>query len=107
MVVIPARPGRAGIGRRWAVSAVTAANGARAYAEVILGFSWIKTVSTFHPGLSIRAALVAGAGAALGLLALANLSTVTPPRASADKALSEPAPVAVSIVSDPLALARQ
>jgi len=61
----------------------------------------------FHSALSIRAALVVGTGVALGLLALANLSPVTPPRASAGKAPSEPAPVAVSIVSDPLALARQ
>jgi hypothetical protein len=57
--------------------------------------------------MPIRAAVVAGTGAALGLLALANISTVTPPRASADKALSVPAPLAVSILSDPLALARQ
>ena len=64
-------------------------------------------MSTFHPAMSVRAAFVAGTGASLGLLALANLSIVTPPRASADKALSVPAPIAVSIVSDPLALARQ
>jgi hypothetical protein len=70
-------------------------------------FWWIKTLLTFHPSLPIRAALVAGAGAALGLLALSNLSPVTPPRASADKALLGPASIAVSIVSDPLALARQ
>jgi hypothetical protein len=54
----------------------------------------------------MRAALVAGVGAALGLLALANLSTSTPPIARADKALSVPAPIAASGLRDPVALAR-
>jgi hypothetical protein len=54
----------------------------------------------------MRAALVAGVGAALGLLALANLSTSTPPIARADKALSAHAPIAASVLRDPVALAR-
>ena len=36
---------------------------------------WIKAVLTFYRVLPMRAALVWGVGAALGLLALANLST--------------------------------
>ena len=67
---------------------------------------WIKVVFAFYRVLPMRAALVAGVGAALGLLALANLSTSTPPIARADKALSVPAPIAASGLRDPVALAR-
>jgi hypothetical protein len=54
----------------------------------------------------MRAALVAGAGAALGLLALANLSTSAPPNLAA-KELPLRATLAAAVVSGPLALARQ
>jgi hypothetical protein len=37
---------------------------------------------TFHPVLPMRAAVVAGVAAALGLLAMANLSTSAPERAA-------------------------
>jgi hypothetical protein len=67
---------------------------------------WIKAVLPFHRVLPMRAALVAGAGAALGLLALANLSATAPPIARVDKALSVRAPIAASVPRDPLALAR-
>jgi hypothetical protein len=48
---------------------------------------------------------VAAAAAALGLMALANL-TSAPPRAGADKTPSSRAPIAVPAGRDPLALAR-
>ena len=48
---------------------------------------------------------MAVAAAALGLLALANLSIPAPPIVSADKALSRRAPVATPVVRDPLAVA--
>jgi hypothetical protein len=59
-----------------------------------------------HRVLTLRASLVAGAGAALALLAMANLSTSAPPIARVDKALSVRAPIAAPILRDPLALAR-
>jgi hypothetical protein len=68
--------------------------------------SWIETVFTFSRVLPMRAALVVGAAAALGLLALANLSTSAPPIARVDRALSVHAPIAASVLRDPLALAR-
>jgi hypothetical protein len=61
---------------------------------------------TFHPVLPMRAALVAGAAAALALVALANLSTSPPPGASADKAVLVRAPMS-PVARDPLALARR
>ena len=61
---------------------------------------------TFHRVLPMRAALVAAAGAALGLLALANLSTSAPPIARVDKALPVRAPIAASVLHDRVALAR-
>ena len=61
---------------------------------------------TLHPVLPLRAALVAGAAAALALLAMANLSVSAPPIARTDKALSVHAPIAGSVLRDPLALAR-
>jgi hypothetical protein len=54
----------------------------------------------------MRAALVAGVAAALGLLALANLSISAPPTVRLDKPLSVRAPVAAAVLQDPLALAR-
>ncbi len=54
---------------------------------------------TFHPLLPMRAALVAGVAAALGLVALANLPISEPPSASADKA-SLRAPVVARVVRD-------
>jgi len=66
-----------------------------------------KTVLTFHPALPMRAVLVAGTAAALGLLALANLSTPAPRVASVDKTISARAPLAASVAHDPLALAGQ
>ena len=68
--------------------------------------SWIETVLMSPRVLPMRAALVAGAAAALGLLALANLSTSAPRIARADRALSVRAPIAASVLPDPLALAR-
>jgi hypothetical protein len=53
----------------------------------------------------MRAVLVAAAAAALGLLALANLSVSAPSRASVAQAQLRPS-VAARVVSDPLALAR-
>jgi hypothetical protein len=50
---------------------------------------------------------MAGAGAALALLALANLSASVPPLAKADKPPVVRAPIAASVVRDPLALANQ
>ena len=61
---------------------------------------------TPHPVLPLRAALVAGAAAALALLAMANLSISAPPIARTDKAPSVHAPIAGSVLRDPLALAR-
>jgi hypothetical protein len=63
-------------------------------------------VFAFYRVLPMRAALVAGVGAALGLLALANLSTSAPPIARADKALTVHAPIAAPVLRDPVALAR-
>jgi len=63
-------------------------------------------VLTFHPVLPLRAALVAGAAAALALLALANLSTSAPPIARVDKALSVRTHITAPVWRDPLALAR-
>lgn len=54
----------------------------------------------------MRAALVGGVGAALGLLALANLSTSAPPIARVDKAILVRAPIAAPVLRDPVALAR-
>jgi hypothetical protein len=62
-------------------------------------------VFAFYRVLPMKAALVAGVGAALGLLALANLSTSPPPIARADKALSVRAAIAAPAQRDPLALA--
>jgi hypothetical protein len=62
---------------------------------------------TFHPVLPMRAALVAGAAAALALVALANLPTSPPPSASADKAVLVRAPIMSPVARDPLALARR
>jgi hypothetical protein len=67
---------------------------------------WIEAVLTFHRVLPMRAALVASAAAALGLLALANLSATAPPIARLDKARSVRAPIAAPVLRDPLALAR-
>ncbi len=53
---------------------------------------------TLHPVLPLRAALVAGAAAALALLAMANLSVSAPPIARTDKALSVHAPIAGSVL---------
>jgi hypothetical protein len=67
---------------------------------------WIKAVFAFYRVLPMRAALVAGVGAALGLLALVKLSTSAPPIARVDKALSVRAPIAATVPRNPLALAR-
>ena len=57
---------------------------------------------TLHPVLPMRAALVAGAAAMLGLLALASLSpTAERPRVSVVEARS-----AGQLVREPIALAR-
>jgi hypothetical protein len=74
--------------------------------QVNLSPLWIEAVLTFHRVLPMRAVLVAGAAAALGLLALANLSATAPPIARLDKALSVRAPIAAPVLRDPLALAR-
>jgi hypothetical protein len=61
--------------------------------------SRIETMLTFHPLLRMRAALVAGLAATLGLLALANLSpSASPNAAEAMRQLRAPiaAPVAYS-----------
>ena len=68
----------------------------------------IKTVLTIypaHPAFPFRAGLVAGAGAALALLALANLSTSAPPSPSVDRTPSVRAPMVAPVARDPLALA--
>jgi hypothetical protein len=74
--------------------------------QVNLSPLWIEAVLTFHRVLPMRAVLVAGAAAALGLLALANLSATAPPFARLDKALSVRAPIAAPVLRDPLAFAR-
>ena len=64
---------------------------------------------TFHPVLPMRAALVAAAAAALGLLALASLPPAAErPRGGVAEATSSRAPIAVPVAysRDPLALAR-
>jgi len=65
-------------------------------------------VLTFRSVLPTRAVLVAGAAAALGLLALANLSTSAPPNAGgvAKELPVRATPAAATVVSGPLALAR-
>jgi hypothetical protein len=64
-------------------------------------------VLAYHSALPMRAALVAGAGAVLGLLALANVSSHTPPQnASVEKAALVSARIAAPVVLDPVALAR-
>jgi hypothetical protein len=68
----------------------------------------IKTVLTIHPAHPVfpfRAGLVAGAGAALALLALANLSTSAPPSPSVDRTPLVQAPIVAPVARDPLALA--
>jgi len=52
---------------------------------------------TLHPVLPVRAAIVAGVAAALGLLALANLSTSAPPSAGEAQKQSFRAPRAAPI----------
>jgi len=59
------------------------------------------------PALPMRAAFVAAAGAALGLLALANLSTSAPPNLVAKELPLRATPAAAAVMSGPLALARQ
>ena len=62
-------------------------------------------VLTFHPPvLPLRSTLVAAIAAALGLLALANLSPA--PHASVGHAPSFQAPIAGPVARGPLALAR-
>jgi hypothetical protein len=65
-------------------------------------------VLTLHPVLPMRAAVVAGATAALGLLALASLSaTPEPPRAGVVQAAAFPGPIAsANVVREPFALTR-
>ena len=87
--------------------AITAAIWALAYLGPQLKLSWIETVLTFHPALPMRAALVAAAAAAVGILALASLSpTGERPRASVSQQPQFRAPTAVLAARDPLALAR-
>ena len=56
-----------------------------------------QTMLTFHPLLTMRAAIVAGVAAGLGLIALANLSISEPPSARVDEA-SLRAPVVARVV---------
>jgi hypothetical protein len=58
--------------------------------------SWIETVLTFHPVLPMRAAIVAAAATALGVLALANLTSVQP-RAGVAPQRQLRAPIAASV----------
>jgi hypothetical protein len=51
---------------------------------------------TFHPVLPMRAAIVAAAATALGILALANLTSV-PPRAGVAQEPQLRAPIAASV----------
>jgi hypothetical protein len=59
----------------------------------------------FQPILPMRAVLVAIVAAALGLLALANVSTSAPSIARADKAQLVHAPLRATVVQYPLAIA--
>ncbi len=61
--------------------AVTAPLLAQVYQWVSLDVRGLETVFAFHPVLPMRAAVVAGAAAAVGLLALASL----PPTAEAPR----------------------
>jgi hypothetical protein len=54
----------------------------------------------------MRAVLVAGAAAAFGLLALANLSVSAPPSASVEKTPLLRTAISAPVARDPLTLAR-
>jgi hypothetical protein len=63
---------------------------------VLVETLWIETVSTFHPALPMRAAVVASVGAALALFALASLLPA-PPRASVAQMSPVRAPIAAPV----------
>jgi hypothetical protein len=67
--------------------------------------TWIETMLTLHPVLPMRAAIVAAAATAFGILALANLTSM-PPRARVAQESQLRAPIAAPVAHSLVVLSR-